>query len=99
MVAGENAALLDPGGPRLRLGKRTLVFDIELLHIDPVVDPPTPPTRSSDRRAAEAARRRLPDAAARTGTERPKPMSTVSIHYTGWAGNEVFDDSWRAANR
>ena len=29
-----------------------------------------------------------------TGTERPKPLSTVTIHYTGWTGNgRMFDDS------
>src|SRR6266496_5295552 len=74
-----------------------LVYDVELLAIAPPPAWPTP----ADMRSVPADATRLSSGLAfkvlrrGTGTERPKPMSTATLHYTAWTtnGTTIFDDT------
>ena len=95
MVAGETRRFWIPAEMAYDWAKSTLVFDITLLSIDALPDSPT----AADLLGAPAEAPRTPGGVAyrvlrpSQGTEHPKPLSTVTIHYTGWAERAVFDDS------
>jgi FKBP-type peptidyl-prolyl cis-trans isomerase len=95
MVAGEKRRLWIPPEMANDWAKGVLVFDVELLDIEPMPDAPTtaelmaPPVDAPRTWSGVWYKVLRPG----TGTERPKPMSTVTIHYKGWAGRSVFDDS------
>lgn len=74
-----------------------LVFDFELIDFKKAVPPPAAP---ADVAAAPADAEKTESGLASkvlqkgTGTEKPKPTDTVSVHYTGWETNgEMFDSS------
>ena len=95
MIAGEKRRLWIP--PALAYSwptKQSVVFDVELLSIAP------PPATAAELSAAPADVPRTSSGLAyrvlRPGkeAERPKPMSTVTIHYTAWTSDRrIFDDS------
>ena len=96
MVAGEQRRLWIPRELAGPWATGTVVFDLELIAITPPPDAPA----FEEYTAAPADARRTPGGVAMkvlkpgTGTEHPKPMSTVTIHYTGWtADRTMFDDS------
>src|SRR4051812_12573619 len=94
MVAGEARRFWIPVEMTHGWTRSALVFDVELLRID-AVDAPTntelsgPPADARRTPAGVAYRVLRPS----SGSDRPKPMSTVTIHYTGWAGRDLFDNS------
>jgi peptidylprolyl isomerase len=95
MVTGEQRRLWIPQEMAHDLAKGTQVFDVELMQIEPLPDAPTTaelvgPSADAPRTWSGVAYRVLRHGG---GTERPKPASTVTMHYTGWAGGSVFDDS------
>lgn len=95
MVAGEKRRLWVPREMAYDWAKSALVFDIELMHIESVPDAPTDaellgPPADAPRTPGGVAYRVLRRG---SGVERPKPLSTVTIHYSGWVGRSVFDDS------
>jgi FKBP-type peptidyl-prolyl cis-trans isomerase len=95
MVAGEKRRLWIPQEMANAWTKSALVFDVELLRVEPVANAPTAaelvgPPADAPRTWSGVAYRVLRQG---SGTERPKPTSTLVIHYTGWAGVSVFDDS------
>jgi len=94
MVAGETRRFWIPVEMTPGWEKSGLVFDVELVRID-AVDAPTSaelagPPGDALRTAAGVAYRVLRSS---NRSEHPKAMSTVTIHYTGWAGRDLFDDS------
>jgi FKBP-type peptidyl-prolyl cis-trans isomerase len=95
MVTGEKRRLWIPQEMADNWATGTRVFDVELMDIEPMPDAPTtaeligPPADAPRTWSGVAYKVLRPG----SGTERPKPMSTVTIHYTGWAGRSVFDDS------
>jgi len=96
MVAGERRRLWIPQPLAHEWATGPLLYDVELLAIAPATGPPraqvgNPPPdaeRTSSGLAFTVLRRG-------TGTERPKPESTVTLHYTAWTSNGggIFDDS------
>ena len=97
MVVGEKRRLWIHGAMGHEWATDMLVYDVELLAIAPapagpthheISTPPAGVTRTSSGLGFSVIR-------AGTGSERPKPTSTVTIHYTAWttAGTELFDDS------
>ncbi len=77
-----------------------LVFDVELLGIENKPAPPEPPAVPEDVAAPPAnAEKTASGIASRvltagTGTEHPKPTSTVTVHYSGWTTDgKMFDSS------
>jgi peptidylprolyl isomerase len=101
MVKGEKRRLWIPGDlaydgqPGRPQG--TLVFDVELIDIERMPEPPAAP---SDVAAAPADAQRTESGLASkviapgTGTEHPRADSTVTVHYTGWTTDgEMFDSS------
>lgn len=97
MVAGETRRLWIPASMAHEWASGPLVFDIELLTIAPGPDQPI-------RAEIAAPRATLPRTSsglgytvlrAGSGAEHPKPMSTVTMHYTAWTSNGliVFDDT------
>ena len=94
MVSGETRRFWIPLELTHGWTKTALVFDVELLRID-AVDGPTdadllaPPTDAM-RTPAGVSYKVLRSS---SGSERPKPTSTVKIHYSAWAGRDLFDDS------
>jgi peptidylprolyl isomerase len=103
MVAGEKRRLWIPAElaynnmPGRPAGM--LVFDVELLGIEDQPKPPEPPPAPADVAAPPQ------DASCTasglcskvlspgTGTEHPKPSSTVTVHYTGWTTDGTMFDS------
>jgi peptidylprolyl isomerase len=90
LAYGERAAR--PGAPT-----GMLVFEVELLDFKA---PPAPPAAPPDVKAApKTATKTASGLAYRvlskgTGTERPKPTSRVTVHYTGWTTDgKMFDSS------
>lgn len=72
-----------------------LVFDVELLAIDPSPSTPPPdvaaPPKDAKRTASGLAYKSL---RAGTGTAHPNESSTVTVHYTGWTTDgKMFDTS------
>ena len=73
----------------------TLVFDIELLAIDPSPTTPPPdvaaPPKDAKRTASGLAYKSL---RAGSGTAHPNQNSAVTVHYTGWTTDgKMFDTS------
>lgn len=96
MVTGEKRRLWIPRELAHEWATSTLVFDVELIDIEPMLDAPTnadlglPPASAA--RTWSGVRYQVLRRG--SGTERPKPLSTVTIHYTGWTEDRrVFDDS------
>jgi FKBP-type peptidyl-prolyl cis-trans isomerase len=95
MVAGETRRFWIPAEMAYEWATDTIVFDLTLLRVDAMPDAPTaadlhtPPADAVHMPSGVAYKVLTPSSA----TERPKPMSTVTIHYTGWAGRELFDNS------
>jgi FKBP-type peptidyl-prolyl cis-trans isomerase len=101
MVVGEKRRLWIPeaqayaGRPGAPAGM--LVFDVELLEIERMPEPPAAPTdvaavpRNAQTTASGLASRVLTRG---TGTEHPSAASTVTVHYSGWTTDgEMFDSS------
>jgi FKBP-type peptidyl-prolyl cis-trans isomerase len=97
MVVGEKRRVWIPAVLAHEWATDMLVYDVELLGMTPAAPRPTadelggPPadaTRTSSGLAFKVLR-------SGTGTERPKPASTVTIHYTAWTsrGSNVFDET------
>jgi peptidylprolyl isomerase len=91
-IPGELAYDGQPGRPQ-----GLLVFDVELIDIKRMPEPPAAP---ADVAAAPADAQRTASGLASkvlspgTGTEHPGPTSTVSVHYSGWTTDgEMFDSS------
>jgi FKBP-type peptidyl-prolyl cis-trans isomerase len=95
MVAGETRRLWIPAGMGFEWVTSALVFDIELLRIDAVVDAPTDAELQGPPAGAATTPRGVAFKVLRrsNASERPKPTSTVTINYTGWIGRAVFDDT------
>jgi FKBP-type peptidyl-prolyl cis-trans isomerase len=96
MVTGEKRRLWIPRELAHEWATGPLVFDVELIDIEP--DPDAPTDGALDGPPAGVAR--TPGGVAYqvlrkgTGPEHPKPASTVTIHYTGWTSDrDVFDAS------
>jgi FKBP-type peptidyl-prolyl cis-trans isomerase len=97
MTAGETRRLWIPQSMCHEWAVGTQVYDIELLTIAP--PPPWPergelgnPTADATRTSSGLAFKVLRPG---TGTDHPKPTSTVTIHYTEWttSGGSIYDDS------
>lgn len=101
MVPGEKRRFWIPedlayqGRPGAPLG--TLVFDVELLSVEKLPDPPAAP---KDVAAAPADAQKTASGLASkvltkgTGKEKPGPTDVVKVHYTGWtADGKMFDSS------
>src|SRR5688572_17138013 len=101
MVVGEKRRFWIPGNvaydgqPGRPQG--TLVFDVELLEIEQMPEPPaTPPDvaaapADAERTASGLASKVLTRG---TGTEHPTATSTVTVHYSGWTTDgQMFDSS------
>jgi FKBP-type peptidyl-prolyl cis-trans isomerase len=97
MTAGEKRRLWIPASMCHEWATGTQVYEVELLAIAPpppwpergeVGNPPADATRSSSGLAFKVLR-------PGTGTDHPKPTSTVTIHYTEWttSGTTIYDDS------
>ncbi len=77
-----------------------LVFDVELISVDAVPNPPPDPEAPADVAAPPADAERTESGLASkvlepgTGTEHPTAQSRVQVHYTGWTTDgEMFDSS------
>lgn len=97
MVVGETRRLWIPQSMAHEWASGPMVFDVELLAI---AEAPASPTRNDILTPPADAARRSSGLSVKvlrsgTGSERPKPMSTVTIHYTAWTtyGTVMFDDS------
>jgi FKBP-type peptidyl-prolyl cis-trans isomerase len=98
MVPGEKRRLWVPEKLAYegRAGKPAgmLVFDVELVSIAARPSPPedvAAPPADAERTASGLASKVLRPG---TGTEHPKPTSTVKVHYTGWTTDgKMFDSS------
>ena len=97
MVSGETRRLWIPQSMAHEWASGTLVFDIELVSVVTGPDRPSPdeigmPPAGVARTASGLGYSVL---RAGSGTERPKPAATVTMHYTGWTSNGriVFDDT------
>ena len=97
MTAGEARRLWIPKSMCHEWAVGTQVYDIELLTIAP---PPPWPERGEVSNASADATRTSSGLAFKvlrpgTGTDHPKPTSTVTIHYTEWttSGTTIYDDS------
>jgi len=99
MVVGEKRRVWIPAVLAHEWATDMLVYDLELLAMSPAPARPTaaelgaPPadaTRTSSGLAFKILR-------SGTGTERPKPAGTVTIHYSAWTsrGSDVFDETIR----
>ena len=97
MVVGEKRRLWIPKNMCHEWATGTLVYDLELVEIAPppawpargeVGTPPADATRTSSGLAFKVLK-------PGTGTEHPKPASTVTIRYTEWttSGTTIYDDS------
>jgi len=97
MIAGEKRRLWIPASMCHEWANGPLVYDLELIAIaDPppwparaeIGVPPTDAVRTSTGLAFKVLR-------PGSGTDRPKPNSTVTIHYTEWtaSGGTRYDDS------
>jgi peptidylprolyl isomerase len=97
MTAGEKRRLWIPQAMCHEWATGPIVYDIELLAIAPpppwpapaeVIEPAPDATRTPTGLAFKVLRKG-------TGSEHPKPASTVTIHYTEWtkSGTEIYDDS------
>jgi peptidylprolyl isomerase len=97
MVVGEKRRFWIPGSIGYEWATDTLVYDIELLAVDP--GPPWPTRDEVLTPAPDATRTpsglRFHVLRAGTGTERPKRASTVTILYTEWStsGATNYDDA------
>jgi peptidylprolyl isomerase len=77
-----------------------LVFDVELISIEDQPKPPDPPSAPEDVAAPPAGAEKTASGLASkvlkpgTGSEHPKPTSTVTVHYSGWTTDgKLFDSS------
>ena len=97
MTVGEKRRLWIPQSMCYEWATGPIVYDLELLTIAPpppwperseVGNPPADATKTSSGLACKVLR-------AGTGTDHPKPTSTVTIHYTEWttSGTTIYDDS------
>ena len=96
MAIGEKRRLWIPRELAHAWAPGTLVFDVELISTAPPPDAPTREEFSTPPADAHRTRTALAWKILRQGhgTERPKPMATVTIHYTGWTADRLmFDDS------
>jgi peptidylprolyl isomerase len=101
MVVGEKRRLWIPealayqGRPGRPAGM--LVFDVELLDIERMPDPPAAPDDvAAPPEDAEVTASGLASKVLKpgTGTEHPKATSTVTVHYSGWTTDgKLFDSS------
>ena len=97
MVPGEKRRLWIPRAMAHEWATETLVYDVDLIACAP---PPAQPPRAeignppgdADRTPSGLSFKVLRPG---TGTEQPKRLSTITIHYTGWTSNggQIFDDS------
>ena len=97
MTVGEKRLLWIPVSMCHEWATGTLVYDLELMAValpppwpapGEVGNPPSDATRTSSGLAFKLLRRG-------SGTDNPKPTSTVTIHYTEWttSGTTIYDDS------
>jgi peptidylprolyl isomerase len=104
MVVGEKRRLWIPTklayNNREGRPKGDLVFDVELLGIEDLPEPPKPPAVPDDvagpPAGAETTHSGLASKVLRpgSGTEHPKKRSTVTVHYSGWTTDgKLFDSS------
>ncbi len=104
MVAGEKRRLWIPvdlaynNRPGRPAGM--LVFDVELLAIENMPEPPEPPPVPDDVAAPPSDAQKTPSGLASkvlrpgTGSEHPRANSTVTVHYSGWTTDgKMFDSS------
>jgi peptidylprolyl isomerase len=84
-----------PGAPQ-----GMLVFDVELMNVTEVPNPPPPPETPEDVAAAPADAERTESGLASevlqegTGSQHPTASDRVRVHYTGWTTDgEMFDSS------
>lgn len=97
MVVGETRRLWIPVNMCHEWATDTLVYDVELLAIAAAPPWPAPaevgtPPADATRTASGLAFKVLRSG---TGADRPKPTSTVTMHYTEWttSGTTIYDDS------
>jgi len=97
MVVGEKRRFWIPTNMSHEWATGPLVYDLELLAIAPPPAWPAPgevgtPRADATRTSSGLAFKVLKPG---TGTERPKPASTVTIRYTEWttSGTTIYDDS------
>ena len=77
-----------------------LVFDVELLAIERLPEPPPPPETPKDVKAPPAGAKKTPGGVSYVilkkgdGGAKPKPTSNVTVHYSGWTTDgKLFDSS------
>jgi peptidylprolyl isomerase len=77
-----------------------LVFDVGLLAIENMPEPPKPPPVPGDVAAPPSDAQKTPSGLASkvlrpgTGSEHPRANSTVTVHYSGWTTDgKMFDSS------
>lgn len=91
-IPGKLAYEGQPGRPQ-----GTLVFDVELISIERMPEPPpTPPDVAAAPADAERTDSGLASKVLQrgTGTEHPRPDSRVTVHYSGWTTDgQMFDSS------
>lgn len=97
MVAGETRRLWIPPSMAHEWASGPLVFDVELVAIAPGPEQPIPAEIGAPRADLPRTASGLGFTVLRagSGTARPKPTSTVTIHYTAWTSNglTIFDDT------
>jgi peptidylprolyl isomerase len=82
-----------------------LVFDVELVDIEKLPEPPPPPETPKDVAAAPADASKTPSGLAYkvlkkgTGADKPKAESRVTVHYSGWTTDGKMFDSSVTRNR
>jgi len=97
MVPGEKRRFWIPPAMAHEWATEMLVYDVDLITCAPppgrpvraeIGNPPQDAVRTSSGLAFKVLR-------AGAGTEHPKPLGTVTVHYTAWTSNggEIFDDS------
>jgi len=82
-----------------------LVFDVELVDIEKLPEPPPPPETPKDVAAAPADAQKTASGLAYkvikkgTGKDKPKAESRVTVHYSGWTTDGKMFDSSVTRNR
>jgi peptidylprolyl isomerase len=97
MATGETRRLWIPVSMAHEWATGPLVFDVELLAVHPGPDQPLAADITTPRESVPRTSTGLGYTVLRagSGSDHPRPTSTVTMHYTGWTSNGliVFDDT------